>query len=137
MNALFNKRGFTLIELLVVIGIIGVLSAVVLTSLTSSRERATDKRAIQVMSAFRSEMFEAQANNGNFPAGSSLLDGNYDYISNNIGTENGEFQVSSSTNVVSPEFCISYRYRFIDNPPSTYFLLNEDGSRPDTAPCGV
>lgn len=37
-----NKRGFTLIELLVVIAIIGVLSSIVLASLSNSRKRAGD-----------------------------------------------------------------------------------------------
>lgn len=47
------KRGFTLIELLVVIAIIGILSSVVLVSLSNSRVRAKDTAVKQAMSQVR------------------------------------------------------------------------------------
>lgn len=55
-SSLVSRLGFTLIELLVVIAIIGILAAVVLASLDSSRDQARGARAEQEMSNIRTAM---------------------------------------------------------------------------------
>lgn len=51
-----SQAGFTLIELLVVIAIIGILSSVVLTSLSSSRGKARRAAALQTIRAVLPEL---------------------------------------------------------------------------------
>jgi type II secretion system protein G len=47
-----NKKGFTILELLVVVAIIGLLSAIVLASLNSSRSKGRDAKRIEDMRQF-------------------------------------------------------------------------------------
>ena len=54
MIKIFNKqKGFSMVELLIVITIIGVLSTIVLSSLSSSRAKAYDTKTKQQLSRFR------------------------------------------------------------------------------------
>ena len=67
------RRGFTLIELLVVIAIIGILSAVVLTSLNSARDKSRDARRKAELAEIQ-KAIEMYANDyGHYPCENASL----------------------------------------------------------------
>ena len=63
-----THKGFTLVELLVVVAIIGILATIVLSSLSSARERARDARRLSDIATIQNalEMY-ANDNGGVYP----------------------------------------------------------------------
>jgi len=83
-----KSLGFSLVELLIVITIIGILSTIILNSLSTSRARAYDSKVAQQLSSFRTaaEMyFNSQSPTGYGPAAVNCGSG----IFNNFDPQNG------------------------------------------------
>jgi len=62
-----NRSGFALVELLIVIAIIGILAAVVLASLSSSREKARDAERLADLAQIQLALEVYFNENGGFP----------------------------------------------------------------------
>ena len=61
-----KEKGFTLIELLVVIAIIGLLSGIVLSSLSTAREKSKDAKIKSLFTSLRTEIELSFLSNGNY-----------------------------------------------------------------------
>lgn len=68
-----NKRGFTLIELLVVISIIGLISSIVLSALSTARAKGRDAQRIQAISEIRKALTLYYDKNGFYPRSSASI----------------------------------------------------------------
>ena len=64
-----KNKGFTLIELLVVIGIIGILSSIVLTTLTDARAKARDTKWLSELQQIRTAMTIYKNDTSSYPVG--------------------------------------------------------------------
>jgi len=84
-----RSGGFSLIELLIVITIIGVLSTIILGSVSNSRNRAYDSKVKQQLVSFRTSAevyFNSQVPNTYGPATNSCSSGMF----NNLSPANGK-----------------------------------------------
>ncbi len=70
-----RKQGFTLIELLVVIAIIGILSAVVLASLNTARDKGSDAAVKSDLDGIRTQASIYYDNNGDYGTTASATTG--------------------------------------------------------------
>lgn len=73
-----NKSGFTLIELLVVMAIIGVLSSIIFSVISSARIRGRDVKRIQDLKQIQTALAMYYNDNGNYPS----TGGNWRYSCN-------------------------------------------------------
>jgi len=69
---LSSQKGFTLIELLVVIAIIGILSAIVLTSLSSARDKGVDNKKLQMVKQWQNALELYYNDNDSYPTANGL-----------------------------------------------------------------
>jgi len=64
-----TKRAFTLIELIMVVAIISLLASIVLSSLSTARQRGSDTAKIQAVHELRSALQLYFTDNGSYPGG--------------------------------------------------------------------
>jgi len=123
------KKGFTLIELLIVITIIGIMTAVVSTNLSSARSRARDMRRKTDLRAVEQSLRLYYNDHQTYPASASLVwgsqfaDGSTTYIS--VLPRDPSY---SATNTSS-----TYAYSFANSDSFILKATLENLSDPDIA----
>ena len=91
------KRGFTLIELLVVIAIIGLLSAVVFTSLAAARQRALNASYVAQLKEYQKALALYYAEHGTYPGNSTRWGCIGTGYTNGVCWDNANFNESNAT----------------------------------------
>ncbi|MFA6272955.1 MAG: prepilin-type N-terminal cleavage/methylation domain-containing protein [Candidatus Paceibacterota bacterium] len=99
-----KKNGFTLMELLVVIAIIGILSSIVIASMTSARQKARDTKRISDVKQLQLALaLYADANSNHYPTTLGGLE--TIYIQK---VPSGTFFYAALASVANGTPCISY-----------------------------
>lgn len=136
MFKFIKNKGFTLLELLVVIAIIGILSSVVITSLSNSKAKARDARRISEIQQIQKGIELYISKYGTLPSPSSYgrsnvspgyWDGWWDLSTNNAGSGFLNFLVADGILPKPPSdplnIPVGYNGQPIKNNPA-YFYFN-------------
>lgn len=144
-----NKKGFTLVELLIVIAIIGILSSVVMSSLSEARTEAYDSKVKSQLSNVRAAAELYYNSRLNYGASTS-------WVSNGTGTNGCEAGMFTDTASGLSSLTISANYPAGENTivcnsngrayavsdnlaaTSTYWCVDSTGaSKQESAPLGT
>jgi prepilin-type N-terminal cleavage/methylation domain-containing protein len=96
-----KNKGFTLIELLVVIAIIGILSSVVLVSLSSARNKGKDASAIGSLNSMRAQAELTTDGNGNYAANLFTATGQMLNLVKAVVAQTGNISTSTNTSATT------------------------------------
>ncbi len=115
-KGLKKQKGFTLIELLMVIAIVGILAAVVISSLNSARERSRDAQRIRNIQEIHNAVELYISQNGHAP---------------DFGDSSCSDPLSGNTSCYTTEFSGGYPWSELESELSPYI------SKLPKDPCGI
>lgn len=118
-----SQKGFTLIELLVVVAIIGLLSAIVLGSLQTARDKGNDSKKLQMVSEWKKALELYYDDNGQYPATSTLGSFSYSCLGSGYTTgAGGEECILSGDEVDEPTDSLASYYADAPIPEASILI---------------
>jgi prepilin-type N-terminal cleavage/methylation domain-containing protein len=114
-SLLEKKKGFTLIELLVVISIIGLLSSIVLSTLSTARNKARDASNISTFVQYTNAIELYYSENGKYPSPSNGIDSTL--VCLGVGNPGG--QCGDFSTVLQDAGVNTMLVKYIPGPPAS------------------